>query len=90
MPSILTHNLPRERYGHTSDVIEAEQVAGRRIGVLGAGAAAFDMAVTALGAGATSVDLFMRRPTLPMLDLAREMEHGGGLDHAHELSDATK
>ena len=90
VPSIISHNLPREYYGHTSDLIAPELVRGKRVGVLGAGAAAFDMAVTALTDGATGVDLFMRRPTLPMLDLAREMEHGGGLDHAHELSDATK
>ena len=90
VPPIIADNLPRHRYHHTGDMIEPESMTGRRIGVLGAGAASFDMAVTALTGGAATVDLFMRRPTLPILDLAREMEHGGGLDHVHELSDATK
>jgi FAD-dependent urate hydroxylase len=90
VPDIIAKTLPRHRYHHTGDIVEPDVPAGRRIGILGAGAAAFDMAVTALTNGAATVDLFMRRPTLPMLDLAREMEHGGGLDHAHEVSDATK
>ena len=90
VPPIIADNLPRQRYNHTGDIVAPETTAGRRIGILGAGAGAFDLAVTALTNGAATVDLFMRRSTLPMLDLAREMEHGGGLDHAHELSDATK
>ena len=90
VPSFIADNLPRDRYNHSADIFDAEKLRDRRVGVLGAGAAAYDMAVTALTHGATSVDMFMRRPTLPMLDLAREMEHGGGLDHAHELSDQTK
>jgi len=90
VPPIIADNLPRHRYHHTGDIIEPSVTAGKRIGILGAGAAALDMAVTALTDGAATVDLFMRRATLPMLDFAREMEHGGGLDHAHELSDATK
>jgi cation diffusion facilitator CzcD-associated flavoprotein CzcO len=58
--------------------------------VLGAGAAAFDTAVAALDAGANSVDMFMRRPTLPMIDVAREIETAGLLNHGHELPDQTK
>lgn len=90
VPEIIGKNLPPDRYNSTGDVIPHDTLRGKRIGIMGAGAAAFDMAVTALAGDATTVDLFMRRPTLPMLDLAREMEHGGGLDHAHELSDSTK
>lgn len=90
IPAIIGDNLPSQYYGHTGDIIAPGVLKGWRVGVLGAGAAAFDMAVNALTSDAASVDLFMRRSTLPMLDLAREMEHGGELDHAHELSDATK
>ncbi len=88
-PPVLTDNLPGDRYNHTGDMFEHDRLNGQRIGVVGAGAAAFDIAVTALTHGA-KVQLFMRRDTLPMIDVAREMEHGGGLDHAHELSDNTK
>ena len=90
VPGILSHNPPRAALQPHRRGDCARRPWGKRVGVLGAGAAAFDMAVTALVNGAATVDLFMRRPTLPMLDLAREMEHGGGLDHAHELSDQTK
>jgi cation diffusion facilitator CzcD-associated flavoprotein CzcO len=90
VPAIIADNLPRERYAHTGDIVDGRTLKGQRIGILGAGAAAFDIAVTALTNDAASVDLFMRRPTLPMLDLAREIEHGGGLDHGNALSDATK
>ena len=90
VPSFISDILPSSRYNHSSDITDPKSFGGKRIGVLGAGAAAFDVAVAALTNGATKVELFMRRPTLPMIDAAREMEHGGGLDHAHELSDATK
>ena len=73
VPEIVAGNVPRERYSGMGEVVPREKLAGRRLGILGAGAAAFDMAVTALEAGAVKVDLFMRRPVLPMLDLAREM-----------------
>jgi hypothetical protein len=89
-PDIITQNLPRERYNHSCEIYDEKKLAGLAVGILGAGAAAFDTAVAALGAGAASVDLFMRRAQLPMLDLARELEHGGGLNHGHELADTTK
>ncbi|MDR3475480.1 MAG: NAD(P)/FAD-dependent oxidoreductase [Devosia sp.] len=90
VPPSFSDNLPPERFNHSSDIIDAETLRGRRIGILGAGAAAFDIAVTALTHGASTVEIHMRRASLPMVDAAREMEHGGGLDHGHELSDATK
>lgn len=89
-PDSIAHHVPREHYNHSCDIYDAAKLSGLAVGVLGAGAAAFDSAVTALDHGAKAVDLFMRRPDLPMLDLAREMEHGGGLNHGHELSDTTK
>ena len=48
------------------------------------------MSVAALTEGAASVDMFMRRPTLPMVDLVRDFETAGHLDHCHELADETK
>ena len=89
-PPVLTENLPAHRYNHTGEMFDHDRLRGMRIGIVGAGASAFDMAVTALTHGARDVNLFMRRATLPMIDAAREMEHGGGLDHGHELSDTTK
>ncbi|SHG28388.1 Pyridine nucleotide-disulphide oxidoreductase [Kaistia soli DSM 19436] len=90
VPSFIENALPPARYNHTSDIIDVKALVGKRIGILGAGAAAFDMAVAALVAGAASVDMFMRRPRLPLVDLVRDFETAGHLGHAHELSDETK
>nr|WP_253949342.1 NAD(P)-binding domain-containing protein [Mangrovicoccus sp. HB161399] len=90
VPEVIAAGLPPERYSHSSDGVDAAQFAGRDIAILGAGAAAFDMAVTALDAGARQVEMFMRRRDLPMKDVAREFETGGHLNHSHELSDLTK
>jgi cation diffusion facilitator CzcD-associated flavoprotein CzcO len=86
----IAHALPRERYNHSCDLYDPARFAGLAIGVLGAGASAFDATVTALDAGAKSVDMFMRRPQLPMIDAAREVETAGQLFHGCELSDLTK
>lgn len=90
VPAFIADALPRERWNHSSDIFNAEALRGRDVGILGAGAAAFDVAVAALEAGARSVAMFMRRPRLPMIDAAREIETAGQLNHGHELSDATK
>ncbi|AEQ50900.1 NAD(P)-binding domain-containing protein [Pelagibacterium halotolerans] len=89
-PEIITRNLPHGRYNHACEVYDVSRFKDKSIGVLGAGAAAFDAAVAALDAGARHVDLFMRRPQLPMIDVAREIETAGQLNHGHELSDETK
>jgi cation diffusion facilitator CzcD-associated flavoprotein CzcO len=89
-PAIITRNLPPDRYNHSCEVFDDQRLDGLDIGILGAGAAAFDMAVTALTAGAQKVDMFMRRPVLPTIDVAREFETAGQLNHGHELSDQTK
>lgn len=90
VPQIISGTLPRERYNHSCEVFDPARFADQVVGVLGAGAAAFDTAVAALDAGATRVDMFMRRPTLPMIDVAREIETAGLLNHGHELPDHTK
>ncbi len=90
VPEMITAGLPRDRYSHSSDGLDPAGFADRDIAILGAGAAAFDMAVTALDAGARRVEMFMRRAELPMKDVAREFETGGHLNHSHELSDLTK
>ena len=60
--------LPRERWAHSSDDLQDSAFAGRRIGVVGAGASAMDSAATALEAGAASVDLLIRRADIPRVN----------------------
>jgi cation diffusion facilitator CzcD-associated flavoprotein CzcO len=53
------------RVFHSADDIDFASLRGKKVGVLGAGASAFDNAGTALEAGAAGVMLFARRPCLP-------------------------
>ena len=82
--------LPRERWFHTSDAIDFDRLKGLRIGILGAGASAFDNAGTALEAGAASVDLFYRRARLPRVNPYRWMENAGFLAHFADMPDVWK
>jgi cation diffusion facilitator CzcD-associated flavoprotein CzcO len=90
VPRALREALPRCLYTHACEVYEAEDLAGKDIGILGAGAGAFDAAVAALGAGAHSVATFMRRPQISLIDLVRELENAGVLNHYPELPDRIK
>jgi cation diffusion facilitator CzcD-associated flavoprotein CzcO len=53
--------LPARMWTHTDEPIQFETLAGRVVGVLGAGASAFDAAGVALEQGAAEVHLFSRR-----------------------------
>jgi cation diffusion facilitator CzcD-associated flavoprotein CzcO len=79
--------VPPDRYAHTSAGIDFTRLRGARIGVLGAGASAFDNAATALEAGAASVALCLRRGDIPRINPYRWMENGGFLGHFAELPD---
>ncbi|MDG6094765.1 NAD(P)/FAD-dependent oxidoreductase [Acetobacter sp. AN02] len=86
-PAFIRNAVPRERYAHTSEPIDFTALKGRRIGILGAGASAFDNAGTALEAGAGSVDLCLRRKAIPAVNPYRWMENTGFLSQFSELPD---
>lgn len=86
-PKIITDNIPRDRYAHTSETIDFSALKNLRIGVLGAGASAFDNAVVALDAGARSIHLFSRRQHFPYVNPYRWAEFVGFLKHHGDLSD---
>ena len=58
------------RVHHSMDAIDFAALKGKRVGVLGAGASAFDNAACALEAGA-AVTLFCRRPELPQVNKSK-------------------
>lgn len=87
IPAIVSANVPAGHYAHTSQAIDFQGLAGKRIAVLGGGASAFDNAATALEAGVGSVDLFIRRPQLPRVNPYRWMENVGYLGHFADLPD---
>lgn len=64
----IARQIPGERYAHSADAIDFTALAGRRVGVIGAGASAMDNAATALEAGCARLDLFIRRPDIPRVN----------------------
>lgn len=88
LPPGLTEALPRHLWAHTSDIdIDWTRVRGGSVGVLGAGASAFDNALTALDSGAARVDQFARRPELPRVNFMRGIEFSGFYRHYGDLDD---
>ena len=75
---------------HSTDGIEPEGFAGRRVGVLGAGASAFDCAATALEGGAAEVTMFVRRPHLPQINKSKGASYPGFMRAFGSLSDADR
>jgi cation diffusion facilitator CzcD-associated flavoprotein CzcO len=81
--------LAAARVFHSADAIDFAALRGRRIGVLGAGASAFDNAACALEAGA-QVDLFARRPFLPQVNKSKWTAFAGFFRGFEALDDARK
>jgi FAD-dependent urate hydroxylase len=86
-PRALVADLPAERYAHSADDIDFHRLAGKRVGVLGVGASAFDNAAAALEAGAARVDLCFRRADIPRVNPLIWMNFSGMLGHFGELTD---
>ncbi len=82
--------LPRHLYAHTSEAIDIGALKGRRVGVLGGGASAFDNAHHILEAGAAEAHVFVRRKDLPRVNPIRHMEAAGLIPRFHALPDADK
>jgi len=89
-PEFETFNPDRRgaRVFHSADDIDFGTLKGKRVGVLGMGASAFDNAGEALEAGAAEVAMFARRPQMPQVNKSkwtafRGFQHGyAALDDA--------
>lgn len=90
--------LPPHVWTHTTGRIPLEALAGKVVGVIGAGSSAFDAAAVALESGAAEVHLFSRRsyidyqapagpaPAAPPLDRG----HANVLELTYELPDVVR
>ena len=90
-PAFETFN-PRNRKAavfHSADDIDFKALKGKRVGVLGAGASAFDNAGEALEAGAQVV-MFARRPQLPQVNKSKWTAFPGFQHGYAALDDATR
>ena len=84
---------PAQRGGnvfHSADDIDFRALEGRRIGMLGAGASAFDNAAEALEAGAAEVVMFARRPSLPQVNKSKWTAFAGFQHGYASLDDARR
>lgn len=81
--------LAHGRVFHSADAIAFEALRGRHVGVLGAGASAFDNAACALEAGAR-VTQFARRAVLPQVNKSKAASFPGFLRGYAALDDARK
>ncbi|KMS50903.1 monooxygenase [Novosphingobium barchaimii LL02] len=89
-PAMVRDNLPKSLWAHTSEPIDFARLHGKRIGILGGGASAFDNANYALTQGVGAAEVFMRRKELPRINPIRFMERVGFTARYPALDDATK
>jgi cation diffusion facilitator CzcD-associated flavoprotein CzcO len=90
IPSELSEGLPATFYAHTESGIDFAALHGRHVAVIGAAASAFDAAGVALEAGAASVHLFARRPTVAAVPITRSRAYAGAYDNYYALPDAAR
>ncbi|MFK8022431.1 MAG: FAD/NAD(P)-binding protein [Ilumatobacter sp.] len=90
VPTFVSDRLDPSFYDHSNTVIGFDALRGKRIGVLGHGASAFDNANAAIDAGAASVDICFRRDRLPRTNPHRQIETAGLMTHYPELSDEVR
>jgi cation diffusion facilitator CzcD-associated flavoprotein CzcO len=82
--------LPAHLHAHSSASIDFDALRGKRVGVVGASASAFDNAASALEAGAAQVDLFVRRAVLPRINKLTGIGSPGLVHGFANLDDDTK
>ncbi|MEG0149565.1 MAG: NAD(P)/FAD-dependent oxidoreductase [Comamonas sp.] len=63
--------VDRKFWAHSSDEMDYATLAGKHVGVVGAGASAMDSAATALENAAASVDMLVRRQELPRINKSK-------------------
>ena len=64
----LADGLDRRFWAHSAEAIDFAGLRGKRVAVVGAGASAMDNAAVALEAGASRLDLFIRRADIPRVN----------------------
>ncbi|MED1605233.1 NAD(P)-binding domain-containing protein [Cytobacillus kochii] len=90
IPSLVSENLPKNFYAHTSKNIDFNSLKNKKIAILGGGASAFDNANYALSSGVAEAHIFVRRKEMPRINPIRQMEASGMIERYHSLSDVDK
>ena len=87
IPTDLVTHLPVDRWAHAADEIDFSKLKDADVAVLGAGASAFDNAITAAEHGANRAWLFCRRSELPWLSAKKGLENAGFMRHFADFPD---
>jgi FAD-dependent urate hydroxylase len=82
--------LPKDQWAHSSHHYDYKKLRGLKVGVIGAGASAMDSAATALEAGASRVDLLIRRAELPRINKGKGAGNPGLVHGYYDLPDEWK
>lgn len=90
VPPMISEKLPGLLYAHASENIAFDALRGKKIGILGGGASAFDNANFALSEGVAEAHVFVRRKELQRINPIRQMEGSGLIERFHVLPDADK
>ncbi|WP_462413257.1 NAD(P)-binding domain-containing protein [Neobacillus sp. Marseille-QA0830] len=90
VPPMISENLPRHLYAHTSESIDFSKLKGKKVGILGGGASAFDNANFALSEGVSEAHVFVRRKEMPRINPIRQMEVSGMIERFYTLVDEDK
>src|SRR5262249_54130413 len=90
VPPEIRDALPPHLYPHTESALAFPPPRGRHVAVSGAAASAFDAAGGALEAGAASIHLFARRPSIAAVPITRSRGYAGAYDNYHALPDAVR
>ena len=80
-------NIPKEFYIHTSEPIDPVTIIGKKIGIIGAGASAFDAAAFSLENGAAQVDMIIRREKISLVNRLAQFSYPGIQHGFYTLSD---
>lgn len=89
-PDHIAAAVPAHLRHHACEGYDPAAYRGRRVGVLGHGASAFDAAAALLEHGAAHVDLCFRRPAMPTINPHRAVEFHGFLGSYADLDDAVR
>lgn len=86
-PKIISESLTPDRYALAYGDILVHQLQGKRVGVIGGGASAYDHAILAASNGSTQVSIFHRRSKMPTYDPFAWASFPGFLQHFADLPD---
>ena len=90
VPPVIADNVPRERWAHSGEAFDIDELTACDIGVIGAAASSFDWAVSALRAGAASVTLLARSATMPRTEILDWSNFPGFLNHFADLDETQR